>query len=163
MERHMKNMISRGDEIYTNDVFQILFEYEISRSRRYPSPLTLLKIEMTPSALNDDLLGAASAVFTSALNARLRSVDIPSRTGNLYSVLLPTCDEDGGRIVCERLLSVFKDKFDVSNGYIAFSLQIGATTDNGGSTMPGESILQKAEEALKQSKLKGANTYILLS
>ena len=159
----MKNTVSRGDEIYSSDVFQILYEYEISRSKRYPSPLTLLKIEMTPSALNDDLLGTASTVFTSALNAHLRSVDIPSRTGNLYSVLLPTSDEHGARAVCERLLSVFKNKFDISNGVIAFSLQIGATTHSGGSSMSGESILQKAEEALKQSKLKGSNTYIILS
>jgi len=159
----MRKMVARGDEIYSSDVFQILYEYEITRSQRYPSPLTLLKIEMTPSALNDDLLGNASTVFASALNAHLRSVDIPSRTGNLYSVVLPTSDEHGARAVCERLLSVFKNKFDVSNGAIAFSLQIGATTHSGGPTMTSESILQKAEEALKQSKLKGPNTYIVLS
>jgi len=159
----MRKMVARGDEIYSSDVFQILYEYEITRSQRYPSPLTLLKIEMTPSALNDDLLGNASTVFASALNAHLRSVDIPSRAGNLYSVVLPTSDEHGARAVCERLLSVFKNKFDVSNGAIAFSLQIGATTHSGGPTMTSESILQKAEEALKQSKLKGPNTYIVLS
>ena len=159
----MRKMVARGDEIYSSDVFQILYEYEITRSQRYPSPLTLLKIEMTPSALNDDLLGNASTVFASALNAHLRSVDIPSRTENLYSILLPTSDEHGARAVCERLLSVFKNKFDVSNGAIAFSLQIGATTHSGGPTMTSESILQKAEEALKQSKLKGPNTYIVLS
>ena len=158
----MRKMVSRSDEIYNSDVFQILYDYEISRSKRYPSPLTLLKIEMAPSALNDDLLGNASTVFASALNAHLRSVDIPSRTGNLYSVVLPTSDEHGGRAVCERLLSVFRNKFDIANGAIAFSLQIGATTHNGGPTMSGESILQKAEEALKQSRLKGPNTYIVL-
>ena len=158
----MRKAVSRGDEIYSSDVFQILYEYEISRSRRYPAPLTLLKIEMTPSALNDDLLGTAPTVFVSALNTHLRSVDIPSRAGNLFSVLLPTSDEHGARAVCERLLSVFKNKFNVANGAIAFSLQIGATTHNGGSTITSESILQKAEEALKQSKLKGPNTYIVL-
>jgi hypothetical protein len=159
----MKKTVSRGDDIYSSDVFQILYEYEVSRSKRYPSPLTLLKIEMTPSALNDELLGSASMVFTSALNSHLRSVDIPSKTGNVYSVLLPTSDEHGARAVCERLLSVFKNKFDVSNGAIAFSIQIGSVTHNGGPTMSGEGILQKAAEALKQSKLKGPNTYIMLS
>ena len=159
----MKNTVSRSDEIYSMDVFQVLYEYEISRSKRYPSPLTLLKIEMTPTAMNEDLLGEAAKVFASALNAHLRSVDIPSRTGNLYSVLLPASDEQGARAVCERLLSVFKYKFDVSNGSIVFSLQIGATTHSGGATMTGEGLLQKTDEALKQSKLKGPNTYIILS
>ena len=158
----MRKMVSRGDEIYSSDVFQILYEYEISRSRRYPAPLTLLKIEMTPSALSADLLATASTIFASVLNAHLRSVDIPSRTESLYSILLPTSDEHGARAVCERLLSVFKNKFTVADGAIAFSLQIGATTHSGGPTMTSESILQKAEEALKQSKLKGPNTYIVL-
>jgi PleD family two-component response regulator len=159
----MRKTVTRGDEIYSSDVFQILYEYEVSRSKRYPSPLTLLKIEMAPSALNDELLGTASTIFASALNAHLRSVDIPSKTGTSYSVVLPASDEHGARAVCVRLLSVFKNKFDVSNGAIAFSLQIGATSHNGGSTITGESILQKADEALKQSKLKGSNTYIVLS
>jgi hypothetical protein len=157
----MRKMAARDNEIYSSDVFQILFEYEVSRSQRYPTPLTLLKIEMTPSALHDDLLGTAPAVFISALNTHLRSVDIPSRAGNLFSVLLPTSDEHGGRAVCERLLSVFRNKIDVSNGAIAFSLQIGATTHGGGPTLTGESILLKADAALKQSKLKGPNTYIM--
>jgi len=158
----MRKMVSRDGDIYNDDVFQILFEYEVSRSKRYPSPLSLLKIEMTPSALNEELLSTASAVFTSALNAHLRSVDISSKTRNLFKVLLAASDEHSARIVCDRLLSVFKNKFDISNGSIAFSLQIGATTHNGGSSMSGESILQKAEEALKQSRLKGPNTYIML-
>lgn len=159
----MKKMSVRGNEIYSSDVFQILFDYEVSRSRRYPSPLTLLKIEMTPTALSNNLLGSASTVFIAVLNAHLRSVDIPSREGNVYSVLLPTSDEHGARAVCERLLSVFRNKFDISNDAIAFSLQIGATAHSGGEAMSGETILQKAEEALKQSKLKGSNTYIILT
>ena len=158
----MRKIDSRGDEIYNNDVFQILYEYEVSRSKRYPSALTLVNIEMTPTALNDALLSTAASVFSSALNAHLRSVDIPSRAGNLYNVLLPTSDEHGARAVCERLLSVFKNKFNVSSGSIAFTIQIGATSHIGGSSMTSESILQKAEEALKQSKLKGPNTYVLL-
>jgi hypothetical protein len=44
----MRKMISRGEEVYSSDVFEILFEYEVSRSQRYPTPLSLLLIEMTP-------------------------------------------------------------------------------------------------------------------
>lgn len=159
----MRKTNTRGDDIYSNDVFQILFEYEVSRSRRYPSPLTLLKIEITPSALNNELLDTAHMVFALALNSHLRSVDISSRSGNLYTILLPTSDEHGARAVCERLLSVFRSKFDVANGAIVFSLQIGATAHNGGDSISGETILQKADEALKQSRLKGPNTYIVIS
>jgi len=158
----MRKMMSRGEDIYSMDVFQVLFEYEVSRCQRYPSPLALLQIEMTPIASNPESLGSASAIFATALNAHLRSVDIPAKEKNLFMVLLPTSDEHGAQSVCERLISVFKNKFDTQNaGSIAFSIQIGATTHSGGQTMSGEDMLQKANEALKQSKLKGSNTYVI--
>jgi hypothetical protein len=61
---------------------------------------------MTPSTLNEEALVSASSVFATALNAHLRSVDIPFRTKNIFTVLLPTSNEHGAHAVCERLLSV---------------------------------------------------------
>ncbi len=160
----MRKVISRGDEVYSRDVFQVLFNYEVTRCQRYPAPLSLLQIEMMPSTLNDQDLDQAGSVFATALNAHLRSVDIPSKTGNVFTVLLPTCDEHGSQAVCDRLLSVFKNKFDSPSGStFAFSLHIGATSIPGGTDITADAILQKAEEALKQSKLKGPNTSVYLA
>lgn len=160
----MKKMMTRGEEMYSSDVFKILFEYEISRSNRYPSPVSLLKIEMTPTALTEEALGAATSVFASALNAHLRSVDIPSKDGRVFTVLLPTSDDHGAHAVCERLLSVFKNKFNAPGGSsIAFSIQIGANAHAGGADLSGDIMLEKVDEALKQSKLKGQNTYVFVA
>lgn len=156
----MRKMISRGEEIYSADVFEILFEYEVSRSKRYPAPLALLQIEMSPSAVSEDALQKAFSIFAAKINSHIRSVDIPSRTGNYLNLLLPTTDEAGTRAVCERLISIFKSKVDDS---LAFSLQIGASYHSGGSTLTGEFLLQKAGDALAQSRLKGPHTYILIS
>jgi GGDEF domain-containing protein len=159
----MKKIDSPNKDIYNNDVFQILLDYEVSRSKRYPSPLSLLQIETMPHALNAEALSAAPEIFSSALNAHLRSADIPAKAGNTFMLLLPNSDKHGTQAVCERLLSVFKNKFQTSNGdSITFSLHIGATTHTGGATISSLGVLQKAEEALKQSRLKGANTYIFL-
>lgn len=159
----MKKMTSRGDEVYSSDVFEVLFEYEVSRCKRYPSPLALLQIEMTPSTLNEEALVSSSSVFATALNAHLRSVDIPSSTKNIFTVLLPTSNEHGAYVVCERLISVFKNSFNSPNGApIAFSIQIGATAHAGGSEIDGEIMLKNVEEALKQSRLKGPNTCVFL-
>lgn len=118
---------------------------------------------MTPFASDAEALGAAPGIFSSELNAHLRSVDIPSKKGNMFTLLLPNSDKHGAQIVCERLLSVFKNKFETSEGSsVTFSLYIGTTTHIGGPTISSEEVLQKAEEALKQSRLKGANTYIIL-
>lgn len=160
----MKKISSRGEEIYNSDVFDVLVDYEVSRSKRYPTPMSLLHLEMTLIASNEEGLQAALGVFTSALNVHLRSVDVPSVSGSTFRILLPTTDEAGLRAVCERLLSVFRNKFNTPNGSsISFSLQIGATSHPGGAGLSTESMFQKAEEALKQSRLKGANTFILLT
>jgi len=157
----MKKIDPLNEDMYTSDVFQILLDYEIARSRRYPSPLTLLKIEMTSSALSVEALSAAPGIFSSALNAHLRSVDIPSKTGNMFMLLLPNSDKHAAEAVCDRLLSVFRNKFETPSGdSVVFSLFIGATTYSDGAATTCEDILQKADEALKQSKQKGANTYV---
>lgn len=156
----MRKIVSRGEEVYSEDVFKILFEYEVSRSKRYPAPLALLQIETNPTALSAEILQNAPAIFATKVNAHIRSVDIPSGAGNHLNLLLPTTDETGTRAVCERLISIFKSKVDNS---IAFSLQIGASCHQGGSTLTGEFLLQKAEEALAQSKLKGPHTYVLIA
>jgi len=158
----MKNELSRGDEVYGNDVFQILLEYEVSRSVRYPTPLGILHIEMTPAGSDEATLHTAPKIFTAALNAHLRSVDIPSGSGRVYKILLPTTNETGLKSVCERLLSVFKNKFNTQSGNsVAFSLNIGATSHAGGETLTRELLLNNAEAALKQSKSKGSNTFAI--
>jgi hypothetical protein len=157
----MRKMTSRGEEVYGIDVFEILFDYEITRTQRIPAPLAMLHIEMTPITTNEETLKAAPVVFISALNTHLRSVDIPSSAGRDYKILLPTTDEAGVRTVCERLLSVFKNKFDTPNGSVAFSIQIGATVCAANAVLSKENISQKAKEALKLSKLKGQNTFVV--
>ena len=159
----MRKMASHDEEVYSSDVFRILAEYEISRSVRYPTPLGLLQVEVTPSASNEDALRAASAVFISALNSHLRSVDITSAAGSEFRILLPATNSAGTEVVCERLLSTFKNKFDTDFGSVAFSLHIGATSHNGGPSLTTTGIFQNAEASLKQSKLKGPNTYVMIS
>jgi hypothetical protein len=157
----MKKTLSRGDEVYTEDVFQVLVDYEISRSKRYPSPVSLIHIEITPSAMDDEALRAAPAIFTTALNSHLRSVDIPSGSKRHYRVLLPTADAPGTHAVCERLLSVFRSRFDTKTGKsIVFTLNIGAASALSSADTSREILFEQAESALKHSKLKGQNTFV---
>lgn len=116
----MRRMASHDNEVYSSDVFRILADYEISRSTRYPNPLGLLEIEMTPSTSNEEALRAAYTVFISALNGHLRSVDITSAAGgNRFRILLPSTNSAGTETVCERLLSIFRNKL-MRFGSVAF-------------------------------------------
>jgi hypothetical protein len=159
----MKNEISRGAEVYSEDVFQVLIDYEISRSIRYPTPLGMLQIQITHTPMNEKTILVASTVFTTALNGHLRSVDIPSGKRNNYKVLLPTTTESGLRTVCERLLSIFRNKFNTPDGNsIAFSLNIGGASHPGGESLSRVLLQEKSETSLKQSLLKGPNTYSII-
>ncbi len=158
----MRKTVSRDEDFYDSHVFQILMDYEITRSKRYPSPLSLLDIEMNPTATNDETHRAAPSLFASVLTVHLRSVDIPYGTGNRFKVLLPTTNEAGVKAICERLISVFRTKFDTEDGSsIAFTLNIGGVAHPGGASLASEILLGKAEDALKQSIQKGPNIYIL--
>lgn len=164
MDRYMKNAETHGGDVYNIEVFQILLTYEISRSRRYPCPQTLIQMEVTPITFDAEAMSAAPLIFSAALSTHLRSADIPARKGNLYTLLLPNSDQHGGQSVCERLLSVFKNKFEDANGNsITFSLHMGVTTHPGGETITSEGLLEKAQEGLMQSQRKGANTYVFIA
>ena len=152
------------EDVYNIDVFQILLTYEIARSKRYAAPMTLIQIEAKPTAFVPEALKAAPLIFSSVLNAHLRSADIPARSGNLFTLLLPNSDKHGALAVCERLLSMFKSKLeDPAGNPVTFTIHMGVTTHPGGEGLTKELILEKAGEALKQSKLKGPNTYVFLS
>jgi hypothetical protein len=160
----MKRIISSGDELYSEDVFWVLFDYEVTRSQRYPGPLTLIQIETTPNAEDSYLVRAATSIFNSALNSQLRSADISTGNGKTYRILLPTTDEHGARAVCERLLSIFRNRFESKEGEtIIFSINIGMASHPGGGTLSKEELLAQAERALRQSQLRGSNVYVSAS
>lgn len=160
----MRKLLSNSDELYSEDVFWVLADYEVTRSQRYPAPVTFIQIETTPTAGDSYLIGAATSIFSAALNSHLRSADISTGNGKTYRMLLPTTDEHGGRAVCERLLSIFRNRFESKEGdTIIFSINIGMASHPGGPTLSKELLLEQTEQALRKAQLKGANTYIAYS
>jgi diguanylate cyclase (GGDEF)-like protein len=151
-------------EIYSEDVFSILMDYEIARAKRYPTPISLICIEITPTASNDETLNAASALFASALNRHMRSADIPCLHGREFKIMLPSTTHAGLQGTCERMLSIFKNRFETEDGNtIAFSLNIGGASHEGGATLSREALTEKATAALSQSKQKGQNTFVIVT
>jgi diguanylate cyclase (GGDEF)-like protein len=159
----MKDQKSNLEEVYEDEVFQVLLDYEVTRSKRYPTDIALIHIEFTPSG-NDKALLSATNVFSKALNAQIRSADIPSIKKNEFKILMPSTNTNGLYSICERLISVFKSSFTTKDGSsIAFSINIGGVSHPGGESLSRDSFLAAAQTALKQSKQKGPNTYIVLS
>jgi PleD family two-component response regulator len=159
----MKDQRSNLDEVYDDEVFQVLLDYEVTRSKRYPANISLIHIEYTPAG-SEKALRSAFQIFSKTLNSHMRSADIPSAKKNEFKVLMPATGENGLISICERLISVFKNSFTTNDGSsIAFSINIGGVFHPGGDTLSRESFLESAQTALKQSKQKGPNTYVVLS
>lgn len=150
--------------IYDEDVFKILMEYEIKRSQRYASPISLLRIKLISghSDLTDSQ--SPSAALAIMLNTRLRKADIPSKIGNEVFVLLPATDETSARAVCSRMLRVTHGTFTAPLGFTSpLSICIGLASHPGGEGLSAERLMQEAELALREARAHGAQTYSTFS
>jgi hypothetical protein len=154
----MDTTLLHNDQIYSEDAFRILMDYEIIRTIRYPTPISLIYLEMIPHASVGETPRSAYSIFETIINLNLRLVDIPARHGTGYLILLPATNEAGARALCERLLTIFEKEFETEEGKaVKFSLQIGVASHNGGPTLMKEILIQTAETSFQQSRLKGVN------
>jgi len=160
----MKRDSSSNIQLYNRDVFEILLEYEINRSQRYPSPVCLLDILIIPSQQTTESQPVIDAEISAQLNSHLRSADIPAKIGNQYLILLPTTDERGGRSVCERILAVFKGLLSSKTGTtFSVSVFIGLAYHPGRADLSSAILKQQAASALKHAHQQGLPTYTVYS
>ena len=73
----MRDQRTNLEEVYEDEVFQVLLDYEVTRSKRYPTSIALIHIEFTPAG-NEKALKSAPKIFSRALNTHIRAADIPS-------------------------------------------------------------------------------------
>ena len=160
----MKRDSSNNIQLYNREVFEILLEYEMNRSQRYPSPICLLNILINPGQQTPKSQQAMDAEISAQLNSHLRSADIPAKIEDQYLVLLPTTDERGGRAVCERILSVFKGLLRSEAGTtFGVSVFIGLAFHPGGADLSSAILKQQAASALKHAHQQGLPTYTVYS
>lgn len=159
----MEDFLDDNIELYPPESFNILLDHEVNRSRRYGEPLTLL--ELTFETHPDDAQTQHSAeVFTiNVLNLRLRDTDIPCKKGNEFLVLMPSTDEQGGRIACGRLEKLFNIE-PQSYDRVSFEMSafIGMATLPGDPSISSNQLIQNALQALqyaRENRLKNAVIY----
>jgi len=160
----MKRDPSNNIQLYNREVFEILLAYEMNRSQRYPSPICLLNILISPGRQTTENQQAMDAEISAQLNSHLRSADIPAKIEDQYFVLLPTTDERGGRAVSERILSVFKGLLRSEAGTtFSVSVFIGLSFHPGGTDLSSAILKQQASSALKHAHQQGLPTYTVYS
>ena len=97
----------------------------------------------------------------------LRSSDFVARYGGEeFAVVMPNVDENGSRIIADRLLKAIRtlniphEKSEIAS-YVTIS--IGVTTSRVDRTLSGLDYIKRADEALYQAKKNGRNRYVYAS
>lgn len=159
-----KRQLARDTGLYALDVFRMLLGYEVSRNTRYPGPLTLLHISLANSGLNTDDKKQALEAMSYLLNKSLRISDIPTQVQDEFLVFLPATDEEGGRMVAERLLSHFRTTQSLSTGRLSKkNAYIGMTSHENGATVSIEQLMAEASVAMNEARLHQSYTCISFS
>lgn len=145
----MENQLVHEIELYPFDQFEALMEHEISMSRRYGRPLTLIRLAVDVDSGDPNAQYGAEIYAINALNLQVRETDIPCRQGNEFLVLMPSTDEKGGRIVCERLENLFHVQAQMYDK-VSFKMTtyIGMTSLMGDRSLTSKKLMDNASRAL---------------
>ncbi|MGE5251046.1 MAG: hypothetical protein ACM3QS_12650 [Bacteroidota bacterium] len=151
--------------LYAFDVFEILLNYEISRIKRYPSPLTLLHASLVASEYSGELKRQAHEAMTGLINRTLRVSDVPAHFHDEYLILLPATEEVGGRAVAERLLASFRTTQSLATGRLSRRRNafLGLTAHNGSSLLSSQQLLAEAAAAMNDARQRQSYTYVAYS
>ena len=160
----MENSLVHDIELYPPESFNILLDHEVNRSRRYGNPLTLLRVAFEADPADLQTQHSAEVFTINVLNLRLRDTDIPCKKGDEFLVLMPSTDEQGGRIACERLEKLFKvepQTYDrVSFRLFAF---IGMATLPGDRSISSNKLMQNALQALQHARSNRLTNAVIFS
>jgi diguanylate cyclase (GGDEF)-like protein len=137
----------------------------LARAERQGERAALLLVDLDHFKKVNDSLGhdAGNDLLRQVgerLRGALRAQDTVARTGaDEFSILLPGVESiTGARVVCEKLLAVFGDPFQVARHVVFMTASIGVAVypDHG---FEIDSLVRNADMAMYRSKERGRNTY----
>lgn len=140
-------------ELYPFEAFKTLLDHEVHRSRRDGTHISLIHLAVETDTSGPDAQYGAEVFTINALNVHLRDTDIPCRKGNEFYVLMPSTDEKGAHVVCERLEKLFRIESQIYDK-VSFKLYayIGMATLPGDRSITSQKIMDNASRALTHAR-----------
>jgi diguanylate cyclase (GGDEF)-like protein len=148
--------------LFPQEMLETLLIREVVRSRRYPSPVSLLHFALWfPKESTPQIVDRARQVVVDLLHTKVREADLPGYFEGDFLVILPATDSAGARIMAERLRTFFggspgatHDKpFDIS-------VSIGMASHPGGEGISAYRLLSEAAAALKEARKRGPRSLV---
>jgi diguanylate cyclase (GGDEF)-like protein/PAS domain S-box-containing protein len=141
-------------------------ELELSRSRRYNRPLSVLLLDIDHFKSINDVHGHATGdevlrELTRRVVHKLRKMDLVGRYGgDEFVVILPDTDRAGACDLAERLRSsVGEELFITPSGLCRTTISIGVATI-GEDIADIETLLEQADRALYEAKTRGRDRIV---
>jgi len=160
--------------IHNRRYFEMTLQQIMNTLSRNESTLSVLMMDVDHFKKYNDTYGHAEgdnclkAIAKALGKAMQRKGDFAARYGGEeFVVVLPDTDEDGAKIVADKILTAIRElkitheKNDSGNGIATIS--IGITTGNSKISQNADDYLKRADEALYMSKETGRNKYTFLA
>ncbi len=150
-------------QVFNRRYFEDTIERELSRSRRYTRPLSLVMIDIDHFKRINDNFGhlAGDAVLkevASVVKSRTRREDVFARYGGEeFALLLPEIDTRGAVALAEKVRKLIeKHEFVFDGERISVTISAGVATVQKKGELPAE-VIGRADEKLYAAKQGGRN------
>ena len=157
--------INTNTGLYLPTIFSVLFNHEVARSRRYPSPLSLLLISICqPAPLTDEIRESAELMVAQVLNTKLRQTDVCSHYGEDFLILLTNTDLTGAKIAARRLLDGMHTRIMTrQNEHFEIGVCAGLASHSGGSNISPDILLKQVSLSLQEARNGGPGSLVAAS
>ena len=138
--------------IYNKRAMQDLLRRELAAAKRHQTTLSIVYFDIDNFKDINDTYGHEKGdevlkTIGQALHNSTREVDIPCRYGgDEFCLILPECEIDNAKAICEKLIKLFTGK------YPDFSLSIGIAATGPNEFVDGEQIIKLADEKMYLAK-----------
>ena len=160
----MQNAPTRKIELFPPEVFKVLLDHEVNKSRRYGDSLTLIDLLIETDPVSPEAQHSAEVLAIKILNVHLRDADIPCKRENEFLILMPSTSAPGARTSCERVRKLIPPEHQLDNG-ISFKLStfIGMATLPIDHSLSSDELSKNASLALQHARTNRLTNVIAFS
>jgi PleD family two-component response regulator len=154
--------LDRSSGLFPQPMLETLLVHEVNRSRRYPSPVSILLLSVHLLQECPQLI-VENAHFCVAdlLNSQPRESDLPGQYDGNYLVVLPATGGAGARTAAERLQKAAAGPKTSRNAEpFEISLCVGVASHPGGAGISAARMLAAVSAALREARARGPGSLV---
>jgi diguanylate cyclase (GGDEF)-like protein len=161
MEQHMRLDVKSG--LFPQSMLETLLDHEVARSRRYPSPISLIYFALHfPRDPSQQIIESAQILIANHLHKAMREADLPGHYEGNYLVIMPATESEGAKTAAQRMLEEFpRSQITRTAELFDLAVCIGVTTHAGGPDISAAQLLSNASTALWEAQRRGPKSLVV--